>query len=97
MPCCLLIVASMFPRLGLFVMWMTGYGARAFQTALWPLLGFFFMPFTTCAYAIGINEHGGINGWALAVLIIGVIMDLGSHGGGARRARVVYGKRITSQ
>lgn len=87
MPCCLMIVAAMFPRLALFIMWLTGYGGRAFETALWPVLGFFFMPFTTCAYAIGMNEHGSISGWALALLIIGVLFDLSSHGGGARTAR----------
>ncbi len=87
MPCCLMIIAAMFPRFALFVMWLTGYGGRAFHSALWPLLGFFFMPFTTCFYAIGMNEHGGISGWALALLILGVVLDIGNNGGGAHRAR----------
>jgi len=90
MPCCLMIVAAFFPRIALFVMWLTGYGGEAFKTALWPLLGFFFMPFTTCAYAIGMNEHGSIDGWALALVIIGVLFDLGSHGGGAQKAKGYY-------
>ena len=94
MPCCLMIVASMFPRLALFVMWLTGYGARAFESVLWPALGFFFMPFTTCAYAIGMNENGAITGWALALVIIAVVMDVGSHGGGARQARIRHIQRI---
>ncbi len=90
MPCCLMLVAAMFPRLALFVMWLSGYGGRAFDSVLWPLLGFFFMPFTTCAYAIGMNEKGSIDGWALAVLIVAVVMDIGSHSGGARTAQVRY-------
>jgi hypothetical protein len=90
MPCCLMIVAAMFPRLALFVMWLTSYGGRAFESTLWPLLGFFFMPYTTCAYAIGMNEHGDISGWTLAILIIAVIFDVGSHGGGARSAKGRY-------
>lgn len=90
MPCCLMIVAAMFPRLTLFFMWLTGYGGRAFDTVLWPLLGFFFMPFTTCAYAIGLNENGSISGWALALVIVGVLFDLSSHGGGARTTRKYY-------
>jgi hypothetical protein len=69
-------------------MWLGGYGNAAFETALWPLLGFVFMPFTTCAYAIGINEHGAIDGWALALVIVGALLDLGSHGGGARYQQV---------
>jgi hypothetical protein len=82
--CCLGIVAVMFPRLALVVMALTGYGARAFETVLWPVVGFLFMPYTTCAYAIAMNEFGGVQGWGLALMILGVILDLGSHGGGAR-------------
>ena len=87
MTCLLMIVAAMFPRFTLVVMWLTGYGGSAFASKLWPVLGFFFMPFTTCAYAIGINEKGAIDGWALALVIVAVILDIGSHGGGARSAR----------
>lgn len=94
MPCCLMIVAAMFPRLALFVMWLTGYGGEAFKTALWPLLGFFVMPFTTCAYAIGMNEKGAIEGWALVLVVIAAIIDIGSHGGGARTARTRYVTKI---
>lgn len=90
MPCCLAILAAMFPRLVLFIMWLTGYGGRAFDTVLWPLLGFFLMPFTTAFYAIGINEHGEMRGWALALVILGVFFDLGTHGGSASRGRVQY-------
>lgn len=92
MPCCLLSLAALFPRVALFLMWIAGYGGRAFESVLWPLLGFFLMPFTTCAYAIGINEAGGFQGWTLVLLIVGVILDLGNHGGsgayGTRRRRV---------
>jgi len=80
----------MFPRIALVVMWLTGYGALAFQTILWPLLGFFFMPYTTCAYAIAMNQFAGIQGAGLAVLIIGVILDLGSHGGTGQQVRYRY-------
>ena len=89
MPCCLIAAASFFPRIALFIMWLVGYGGRAFETAIWPVLGFLFMPYTTCFYAIGMNERGGIEGWALLLLIIGVIFDMGSHGGTAR-SRTYY-------
>ncbi len=88
MPCCLLALAAFFPRFALIVIAFTGYGAAAFETALWPVLGWFFMPYTTCAYAIAMNENGAISGWALALLILGVVFDLGSHGGGARYQQV---------
>jgi hypothetical protein len=64
-------------------MWFTSYTAAAFETRIWPLLGFIFMPFTTCAYAIAINAVGEISGWGLALVIIGVVLDLGGHGGSA--------------
>lgn len=90
MPCCLMLVAAMFPRLALIVMWLTGYGARAFDTVIWPLLGFIFMPFTACFYAIAINTWGELRGLGLLLLILGVILDLGSHSGGARTAQYQY-------
>ena len=87
MPCCLIVVAAIFPRLTLIGMWLSGYGGRAYDTVLWPVLGFFFMPYTACAYAISINQIGAVHGWGLALLILGVIFDLGSHGGGAAGGR----------
>jgi hypothetical protein len=92
MPCCLLVFAGVFPRLALVFMWLIGYGGRAFETVLFPLLGFFLMPYTTCAYAIGMNEAGGFRGWTLLILIIGVVLDFGHWGGGGvyrRRVRTV--------
>ena len=87
MPCLLVIIALVAPRLTLFIMWLLAYTATAFETRRWPLLGFFFMPYTTCAYAIGMNENGGFQGWSLILLIIGIFFDLGSHGGSARSTR----------
>ncbi len=81
MGCCLGILGLTFPRVALLVMWLVGYGGRAFESVLWPILGFFFMPYTACAYAIAINERGELAGWGLALLILGVFFDLGSHGG----------------
>lgn len=83
MGCCLGIIALAFPRLALAVMWFTDYTETAFKTNLWPLLGFFCLPYTTCAYAVSINEFGAIEGWGLALVIAGVLLDFGSHGGSA--------------
>jgi len=89
MPCCLIALALMIPRVVLVGMLFTGYLGRAVDGILWPLLGFFFMPFTTCAYMIGINENGGFYGWSLVLLIVAVIFDVSGHGsGGARYRRV---------
>jgi hypothetical protein len=82
MPCCLITVMAFFPRVALVIMWLGGYTISAFQTVLWPLLGFFFLPYTTCAYAIAMNETGGIRGWTLLLMIVCVILDFGHLGGG---------------
>ncbi len=84
MGCCLGIVALAFPRAALVIMWLLGYTATAFETYLWPLLGFIFLPYATCAYAIAMNEFGGTHGLGLVLVIVGVLIDLGAHGGSAR-------------
>ncbi|NIA14376.1 MAG: hypothetical protein GWP08_09855 [Nitrospiraceae bacterium] len=83
MPCCLLVIVLFVPRVALFVLALTGYVGRAYDTFVWPLLGFFFMPYTTCAYAVGMNENDGFQGWSLVLLIVGVVLDIGHHGGTA--------------
>jgi hypothetical protein len=77
----------MFPRLALAVMWFVGYSGHAFATMIWPLLGFFFMPYTTAAYAIAINEWGEVRGLGLALIIVAVVFDLGGHGSSAATHR----------
>jgi hypothetical protein len=78
MPCLLVVVALFLPRVTLFFMWLlTGYLGRAYQTALWPLAGFFFMPYTTLVYALALNEGGGLHDYWLALLILGVLADGG--------------------
>ncbi|MCA9416711.1 MAG: hypothetical protein KC917_10585, partial [Candidatus Omnitrophica bacterium] len=92
MPCCLLVVVGLFPRVALVLMWLTGYAQAAFTTLLFPILGFLLMPYTTCAYAIGMVETGGFRGWTLILLIIAIALDLGHLGGSGayqRRRTVV--------
>lgn len=86
--CCVLILLAFFtPRVVLFVLWLTSYLSRAYETWLWPTLGFFFLPATTLAYAIARNELGGISGLGVVVVLIGLAVDIGLLGGGARQRR----------
>ena len=81
---CCFIAAAVFaaPRLFLFFLWMlTGYIGRGFDTWLWPFLGFFFMPYTTLAYAAAMNEGGGLKGLWMALFIVAILMDAGAFGG----------------
>jgi hypothetical protein len=85
MGCLLVVLGLMTPRVVMVLLWLfTNYLSRAFHTFLWPLLGFVFLPSTTLAYAVAKNSLGGIRGWGLFVLILGVLVDFGLLGGGSR-------------
>ena len=87
--CCVLgLLAFLGPRLVIFLLWLfTNYLSRAFDGFLLPLLGFLFLPWTTIAWAIAQNEFSGANGVGLLVIVIGVLLDIGVLGGGARGRR----------
>ncbi len=96
MPCCVMgLVAAGVPRIALLFVWLSGYGTRAFDSMLWPVLGFFFLPCTTCAYAVALNETGGVQGWGLALVVIGVLLDISSTGGAAQGGRRAAGPHGT--
>jgi len=63
------------------------YIGRAYQTAVWPFIGFLIMPLTTLAYAWAINSRGSVAGIHLVALVIAVLLDLGLVGGSASRRR----------
>ena len=88
MPCLVGCLALSAPRFAiLLVVIFSDYIGRAFQTTLWPLLGFFFMPMTTLAYAWAMNSRGSVAGFHLVVLVVAVLLDLGIVGGSASRRR----------
>jgi hypothetical protein len=75
------------PRIGILVWWLFDpvRWQLAFNNWLWPLLGFFFLPWTTLMY-VGIAP-GGVVGFDWIWLGIAFLADLSSYGGGA------YGNR----
>jgi hypothetical protein len=89
MGCLLPCLAVLMPRVLMFFIWLlTDWFGRAYETILWPLVGFLFMPYTTLAYmgAMLNNNHHLDGGW-LVLVIIAVFFDLGAH---ERSARPVY-------
>jgi hypothetical protein len=81
--CFLVVLGLIAPRVVMFLLWLfTSYLARAFDTFIWPLLGFFFLPTTTLTYAVAQNSLHGLKGSGLALLILGIVIDLGIIGGG---------------
>ena len=65
----------------------TGYVTRAYETLLWPLLGFLFLPLTTLAYAWAKNSGGTVEGFRLIVVVLAVLIDLGLIGKGRSSLR----------
>lgn len=97
MPCALGCLALAFPRFVIvLVVLFSDYIGRAYETTLWPLLGFFFMPLTTLAYAAAWHMgSGSISGLGIVIIVIAVMIDLGLIGGSAtaRQRAVVVKKR----
>ena len=87
MPCFLLFIVLLFPRVTLLLLWLfSGYLQRAFGGGLLvPVLGFFFLPLTTLVYAWEFNNGMPTTGINLIWLLIAVVIDLGGLGGGAHR------------
>lgn len=85
MPCLAALLALAAPRvvIALLVIF-TDYIGRAFDSFVWPLLGFVFLPTTTLAWAWAHNTRGEVAGIHLVVVILGLLLDLGVFGGGGR-------------
>lgn len=91
MPCLLGCLALAFPRLVLVLVFLFGnnYLQSAYQTTIWPVLGFFFAPLTTLAYAWAWHTGGGsVSGIGLVAVVVAVLIDLGMLGGGASSKKV---------
>jgi hypothetical protein len=89
MPCLAISLAVFFPRvviivIAIFTKWINA----SFDTMLWPILGFLFMPYTMLAYmAAMLNNNHAISGGWLALVIIAALLDLGGQGRSARRRK----------
>lgn len=89
MPCLILLLAVLSPRLALIAMWLfSNILSRAFDSWLLPFIGFFILPWTTLAYA-GMWDVGThrVSGFEWFVVAVAFVIDLGSLTGAARRDR----------
>ena len=88
MPCLLALVVLAFPRVVLVLMWLFSNSLnRAYRGLLIPILGFIFLPITTIVYAWMVNSHMPFQGVNLLILVVAVLLDAGSHRGGASHYR----------
>jgi hypothetical protein len=83
MGCLLALLAAISPRLALVLVWIfTNLVDRAFEGFLLPLLGLIFLPLTTLVYVLAYRPVTGVTGWGWFFVILAVLFDLGSYGGG---------------
>ncbi len=90
MPCLIGCLALIAPRVAIVLVWIFGdLLETAYQTTVWPVLGFLFMPVTTLAYAWAwhMEPVGSVQGLGLVLVVIAVLMDLGIIGGNAEDRR----------
>jgi hypothetical protein len=85
MPCVVVLLALISPRLALFGVWLfSDILGRAYDSTIVPVLGFFLLPWTTLAYAVmwdaGTHRVTGLE-WFIVVLAF--LADLGSYAGGS--------------
>lgn len=89
MPCILVVIALLFPRLLIVVLWLlTDWFTGVFDSVLVPILGFIFLPISTLWYSVVVNQYGGQ--WTtlnIILMVLAVILDLGSWGGGYKKRR----------
>ena len=83
--CCLVaILLFLGPRAGVLLWWLFERARwdSAFDNIIIPILGFLFLPWTTLAYVLVFQ--GGLSALDWILIIVAVLVDLGSYGGGYR-------------
>jgi hypothetical protein len=78
MPCLLLLVALITPRLVIVALWLfTNWFRGIFAIAMWPVLGFIFLPTTLLWYtAVQHWFHGVWSLWPVVGLVIALATDV---------------------
>ncbi|MEU4293781.1 hypothetical protein AB0E63_36645 [Kribbella sp. NPDC026596] len=78
MGCLFALFAGVFPRLGVFIVWVARPERvdAAFSTWIWPLLGIIFLPFTTLIYLF-LWAPGGLHGFDWFWIGLAALFDIG--------------------
>ena len=92
MGCLFVLFAGVFPRLGLFIIWVARPNMvdAAFSTWIWPFLGIIFLPLTTLIYVI-LWQAGGLDGFDWFWIVLAVLADLTHLGGSYTQRRQMPG------
>lgn len=78
MPCFLAVLALFVPRLVIVLVWLfSNWLDAVFDSLLWPILGFIFLPTTLLWYSVVVNVYDGV--WSIvpiAGIVIALLIDL---------------------
>ena len=84
MPCLVVLLALISPRLALFCLWLfSDVLSDAYDSWIVPLIGFFVLPWTTLAYA-GMYVSGAnvVFGFEWFIVAFAFVVDVASYVGG---------------
>jgi len=83
MPCLFVVFALATPRVLILVLWFfTTWFKGMFPTALWPVLGFIFLPTTFLWYTAVQHWFGGQwTLWPIVGLVVALMIDVSPAGG----------------
>jgi hypothetical protein len=80
MCCVALSMAFIGPRFAFLLVWIFGSRVEAaFSTALWPILGVIFAPWTILMYVLAWGPLYGVSGIGWLLVAIGVFLDLATY------------------
>jgi len=87
MPCLFVVLALATPRLAIALLWFfTEWFEGLFDTVMWPILGFIFLPTTLLWYTAVQNWFGGEwTLWPIVGLVFSLLFDLSPAKGAERR------------
>lgn len=88
MPCLFAIFALVTPRLLIVLLWLlSNWFKGRFNTAMWPILGFIFLPTTFLWYTAVQHWWQGVwSLWPIVGLVIALMIDVSPAKGRRRRA-----------
>ncbi|WCB96490.1 hypothetical protein DSM104299_05249 [Baekduia alba] len=88
MGCLFAIVAGFFPRVALVVVWLTtNLVDRAFGPWILPLLGLFFLPFTTLVYVLAYSPVIQLGNGRWLWVALAFLVELAGYAGTGRTNR----------
>jgi hypothetical protein len=94
MGCLFALFAGVFPRLGVFIVWVARPERvdAAFSTWIWPLLGIIFLPFTTLIYLF-LWVPGGLQGFDWFWIGLAAFFDIAHWAASATQRNQIPGRQ----